>query len=115
MKNIIVALVLGVASFGAAACTSSSSPVSPSADARLSSTAAGTPATDAKPDYAAAAKPGALTIVGIVLQADDEFDVLQAAVVRAGLVDALLPCPRPGFLPPTSRPPTASSTSSTAS
>jgi len=67
MKNIIVVLVLGVASFGAAACSSSSSPVSPSADARLSSTAAGTPATDAKPGYAAAAKPGALTIIGIVL------------------------------------------------
>ena len=30
-----------------------------------------------------------LTIVEIVLQDDGEFDVLQAAVVRAGLVDAL--------------------------
>jgi uncharacterized surface protein with fasciclin (FAS1) repeats len=30
-----------------------------------------------------------MTIVGIVLQDDGEFDVLQAAVVRAGLVDAL--------------------------
>lgn len=29
------------------------------------------------------------TIVGIVLTADGEFDVLQAAVVKAGLVDAL--------------------------
>ena len=38
---------------------------------------------------AAAEKPGTMTIVGIVLQADGEFDVLQAAVVRAGLVDAL--------------------------
>ena len=35
------------------------------------------------------AKPGDLTIVGIVLQADGEFDVLQAAVIRAGLVEAL--------------------------
>jgi uncharacterized surface protein with fasciclin (FAS1) repeats len=42
-----------------------------------------------KPDFAAAAKPGNLTIVGIVLQDDGEFDVLQAAVIRAGLVDAL--------------------------
>jgi uncharacterized surface protein with fasciclin (FAS1) repeats len=30
-----------------------------------------------------------MTIVGIVLQADGEFDVLQAAVVRAGLADTL--------------------------
>jgi len=42
-----------------------------------------------KPPYAAAAKPGTSTIVQIVLQPDGEFDVLQAAVVRAGLVDAL--------------------------
>lgn len=35
------------------------------------------------------AKPGDQTIVGIVLANDGEFDVLQAAVVRAGLVDAL--------------------------
>jgi uncharacterized surface protein with fasciclin (FAS1) repeats len=35
------------------------------------------------------AKPGSLTIVDIVLQDDQEFDVLQAAVVRAGLVEAL--------------------------
>jgi uncharacterized surface protein with fasciclin (FAS1) repeats len=46
-------------------------------------------ALDSKPGHATGAKPGALTIVGIVLQADGEFDVLQAAVVRAGLVDAL--------------------------
>ena len=42
-----------------------------------------------KPSWAAAAKPGSSTIVEIVLQPDGEFDVLQAAVVRAGLVDAL--------------------------
>jgi uncharacterized surface protein with fasciclin (FAS1) repeats len=42
-----------------------------------------------RPDAAAAAKPGNLTIVELVLQNDGEFDVLQAAVVRAGLVDAL--------------------------
>jgi uncharacterized surface protein with fasciclin (FAS1) repeats len=35
------------------------------------------------------AKPGTSTIVGLVLANDGEFDVLQAAVVRAGLVDAL--------------------------
>jgi transforming growth factor-beta-induced protein len=38
---------------------------------------------------AKAAKPGTSTIVALVLQPDGEFDVLQAAVVRAGLVDAL--------------------------
>ena len=42
-----------------------------------------------KPSWASAAKPGLSTIVEIVLQPDGEFDVLQAAVVRAGLVDAL--------------------------
>jgi uncharacterized surface protein with fasciclin (FAS1) repeats len=42
-----------------------------------------------KPPWAAAAKPGNQTIVEIVLDDDDEFDVLQAAVIRAGLVDAL--------------------------
>jgi len=38
---------------------------------------------------AKAAKPGTSTIVSIVLANDGEFDVLQAAVVRAGLVDVL--------------------------
>jgi len=42
-----------------------------------------------KSDVAAAAKPGISTIVAIVLADDEEFDVLQAAVVKAGLVDAL--------------------------
>ncbi len=42
-----------------------------------------------KPDWAAGAKPGSSTIVQIVLQPDGEFDVLQAAVVRAGLVNVL--------------------------
>ena len=42
-----------------------------------------------KPAHAQAAKPGNLTIVDIVLQDDGEFDVLQAAVIRAGLVKTL--------------------------
>lgn len=42
-----------------------------------------------KPTWAAAAKPGNQTIVQIVLAVDDEFDVLQAAVISAGLVDVL--------------------------
>lgn len=42
-----------------------------------------------KSTAAEAAKPGSMTIVEIVLADDGEFDVLQAAVVRAGLVDAL--------------------------
>jgi uncharacterized surface protein with fasciclin (FAS1) repeats len=42
-----------------------------------------------KPVWAAAAKPGPLSIVQIVLANDGEFDVLQAAVVKAGLVNAL--------------------------
>jgi len=46
-------------------------------------------ASNGKSEAAAAAKPGNSTIVAIVLANDGEFDVLQAAVVRAGLVDAL--------------------------
>jgi len=42
-----------------------------------------------KPAWAAGAKPGKQTIVQIVLADDGEFDVLQAAVIRAGLADAL--------------------------
>ena len=42
-----------------------------------------------KPAWAAAAKPGNQTIVEIVLADDGEFDVLQEAVISAGLVDAL--------------------------
>lgn len=38
---------------------------------------------------AMAAKPSSSSIVQIVLADDGEFDVLQAAVVKAGLVDAL--------------------------
>ena len=48
--------------------------------------------TDSAPGKSAAAKaakPGTSTIVSIVLANDGEFDVLQAAVVRAGLVDVL--------------------------
>ena len=42
-----------------------------------------------KPTAAEAAKPGSSTIVDIVLVDDGEFDILQAAVTRAGLVEAL--------------------------
>lgn len=84
MKKIVTTLAIATFSAGVAACSSSNSPAAPSAVAESS-----TVETAAKPDYAAAAKPGTMTIVGIVLQADGEFDVLQAAVVRAGLVDAL--------------------------
>ena len=46
--------------------------------------------TIAAPAFAAAgAKPGPATIVDIVVAPDGEFDVLQAAVIEAGLVDAL--------------------------
>ena len=42
-----------------------------------------------KSQAAKAAKPGNSTIVQIVLADDGEFDVLQAAVIKAGLVGAL--------------------------
>ena len=72
---------------GVTAC-SSSSPVAPSTDANAAAvaSAAGSATTAGR---GVPAKPGNMTIVGIVLQDDGEFDVLQAAVGRAGLVDAL--------------------------
>lgn len=42
-----------------------------------------------QPDAAKAAKPGTATIVDIVLVDDGQFDVLQAAVIRAGLAGVL--------------------------
>jgi len=51
--------------------------------------AQGTGSAPGKSSTAKAAKPGTSTIVAIVLANDGEFDVLQAAVVRAGLVDVL--------------------------
>lgn len=83
MKRLLNLITIGGISIAAAACNSSV-PTAPS------NPAAGT-ATEltAKPEYAAAAKPGNVTIVGLVTQDDGEFDVLQAAVMRAGLVDAL--------------------------
>lgn len=90
MTKILTAISIGALSFSVTACDSASSPASPTS---LGSGPAGSATvettTAAKPDFAAAAKPGNLTIVGIVLQDDGEFDVLQAAVTRAGLVDAL--------------------------
>ena len=83
----------GVLALGVAACNSSS-PAAPAAAepsaANGATVNAGRPADGAaaaKP--ANGAKPGTMTIVGIVLQDDGEFDVLKAAVVRAGLVDTL--------------------------
>lgn len=43
----------------------------------------------AGPSQASAAKPSSESIVDIVLRDDGEFDVLQAAVIEAGLVGAL--------------------------
>ena len=82
MKKILGAIGIGVVALSTAAC-SGSSPASPSPTPGNGTTA------DAKPGYSDAAKPGTSTIVDIVLAPDGEFDVLQAAVVRAGLVDAL--------------------------
>lgn len=90
MTKILTAIGIGALSFSVTACGSSTSPVSPTSVGSIREGVAATePTTSAKPDFAAAAKPGTLTIVDIVLQDDGEFDVLQAAVIRAGLVDAL--------------------------
>lgn len=92
----VAALGVGAVVFSAA-CGSSGSPVAPSARTAGPGAAVALPAAEesgsvqvaGKPGHAAAAKPGDMTIVEIVSQNDGEFDVLQAAVVRAGLVDAL--------------------------
>lgn len=88
--KLLAALGIGALCAGVTACGSSPSPVAPSSASSVPTTVtAGDPTVAARADRAAAARPGRLTIVGIVLQDDGEFDVLQAAVIRAGLVDAL--------------------------
>jgi uncharacterized surface protein with fasciclin (FAS1) repeats len=92
MKEMKFITAIGVAalSLSVTACGSASAPASPTSVTGVSGGMdTGAVTTSAKPDFAVAARPGPLTIVGIVLQDDGEFDVLQAAVVRAGLVDAL--------------------------
>src|SRR5438046_2882171 len=84
MKKSLVLFAIGALSAAVTACSPSTSPVAPSAAGPASVTVL-----PAKPGYSDAAKPSDITIVGIVLQEDGEFDVLQAAVVRAGLVEAL--------------------------
>ena len=82
MKKLLTVLAIGALFAGVAACSSSTStsPAAPSSAGQ---------STAEKPGYSDAAKPGDSTIVDIVLLPDGEFDVLQAAVIRAGLVGAL--------------------------
>jgi uncharacterized surface protein with fasciclin (FAS1) repeats len=87
MSRFIGALSVGILSFAVSAC-SSSTPTGPSAVA-VPATASGAAGSGGADAARAALKPGDRTIVEIVLKDDGEFDVLQAAVVRAGLVDAL--------------------------
>jgi uncharacterized surface protein with fasciclin (FAS1) repeats len=92
MTNLLKALALGVLSFGVISCSSptASSPVDSSSGAGVpTSLSPGNSSVLTTPLPAAGAKPGDKTIVDLVLADDGEFDVLQAAVVRAGLVDAL--------------------------
>jgi uncharacterized surface protein with fasciclin (FAS1) repeats len=84
MKKTLTVLAIGVLSAAVGACSSSTPPLAPSPTA-----ASATSEAAAQPGAPTAARHGAMTIAGIVIQPDGEFDVLQAAVVRAGLVDAL--------------------------
>jgi len=84
--KILGVLALSALAVSVTACSSSSTPVSPTGAGAAAQTGS---SLDDKPGQATGAKPGNLTIVGLVLQDDGEFDVLQAAVVHAGLVDAL--------------------------
>jgi uncharacterized surface protein with fasciclin (FAS1) repeats len=76
------AVVLGVA---VTAC-SESSPVAPTTTLTAELSAIGE---NSRPGWAAVARPGSRSIVDLVVADDGEFDVLQAAVIRANLVDAL--------------------------
>ena len=91
MMNFLRVLAVGVLSVGVGACTqTSSSPVMPSSVADApASLSPNSRAGEGAPRPAAGAKPGTKTIVELVLAEDGEFDVLQAAVIRAGLVEAL--------------------------
>lgn len=89
MKKIFGTCGIGVLALGVTACSDSPSPVAPTPAAIAAEQSVAAAPQDARPSQARGAKPGNLTIVEIVLQDDGEFDVLQAAVVRAGLVDVL--------------------------
>ena len=89
MTKILAAVGITAVSFSMTACGSSTSPVSPTSVASVPGSVDDENPPSARPDSPAAAKPRGLTIVDIVTQDDGEFDVLQAAVIRAGLVDAL--------------------------
>ena len=88
MTNSLGTIGIGLLALNLTACSGASSSVAPTAASGSAAPSAGA-SSEAQPAPASAAKPGDLTIVGIVLQDDGEFDVLQAAVVRAGLVDTL--------------------------
>ena len=87
MTRILAPFSIIAISLSLTACGSSTSPVSPTPVASVPAGTDGKP-TSVQPDWAAA-KPGDLTIVGIVTTDDGEFDVLQGAVIRAGLVETL--------------------------
>jgi uncharacterized surface protein with fasciclin (FAS1) repeats len=89
MSKLCGTVIVGLLLVSTAACSGASSSVAPSAVSRVNAGDGGEVGLAAQPDYAPAAKPGNRTIVEIVVQPDGEFDVLQAAVVKAGLVDLL--------------------------
>ena len=89
MSKLYGTVVVGLLLVSTAACSGASSSAAPSAAPGVTAINGGEVSLAAQPGSAAAAKPGNSTIVEIVLQPDGEFDVLQAAVVKAGLVDLL--------------------------
>lgn len=95
MKTQILSAAFGIGALCfTAACGSASSPAAPSATSSAPAAAVLDSAeyTEDRPVGSPGREGGKVasdTIVEIVLRPDGEFDVLQAAVVRAGLVDAL--------------------------
>ena len=86
MSKLCGTVMVGLLLVSTAACGGGSSSVAPSAVPGVTSVSGGEGPWPRGPPRR---RSRVLTIVEIVLQPDGEFDVLQAAVVKAGLVDLL--------------------------
>ena len=82
MKNTFLALGVSILAVGVTACSSSPTPVAPTAVSSETMQSAGAPAP------ARGAKPGSSTITQLVVSNGD-FDILEWAVIEAGLAGVL--------------------------
>ena len=86
MRRMLNVFAVAALSAGLTACSSSINPVSPSSAAGAGASGS---ADFPQPAQNQGAMTAGMTIVEIVVQEDGEFDVLQAAVIRAGLAETL--------------------------